>query len=162
MEVIGIPIQVLLDTGASANVVSEELVLHLFKASEEQGIDPFSPECPVQLERWGKRDHVTGVAKGHDLEIIGAAVIPITFVGITGMRKEERLKVKIFRKGCSGWTGLILGGPSLEPAPLGLGMVVTPCGHSFQALGLLCPRREEERISDRLDACYMMGKYEMS
>ena len=51
VEVIGIPTQVLLDTGASANAVSEELVLHLLKVSEEQGIDPLSPECPVQLER---------------------------------------------------------------------------------------------------------------
>ena len=49
VEVIGIPIQVLLDTGASANAVSEELVLHLLRVSEEQGVDPLNPECPVQL-----------------------------------------------------------------------------------------------------------------
>ena len=52
--------------------------------------------------------------------------------------------------------GVIIGGPSLEPIPLGLGLKTTPGGHHFESLGLSVRRHEEPEVSDRLDFFYAM------
>jgi len=44
---------------------------------------------------------VTGVAKGQNLEIIGAAIIPITFASMDQRSKVQRLRFKVFGEGCS-------------------------------------------------------------
>jgi len=157
--VLGLTYTAVLDTGASTNAVPEELVLSLINAAHEQGLSPQSRDWPVALEWWNDGDRLTGLAKGHDLEIIGAAVVPVTFMGGDGRERVKRVRFKILKKGCSSWMGFIIGGPSLEPEPLGLGLSISPAGHFLNGLGLLCPRVEAESVSDRLDACYLMGWY---
>ena len=105
----GAPYISLLDTGASTNAVPEELVLNIINAAFEKGMNPGSKDWPVALECWSGGGKATGVAKGHDLEIIGAALIPITFTGIDGRTKTKRLRFKVFGKGCSSWMGFIIG-----------------------------------------------------
>ena len=52
--------------------------------------------------------------------------------------------------------GFIIGGPTLEPDPLGLGLRSGPSGHYLETLGLLRARGEAREVSDRLDACFLM------
>ena len=158
MAVNGTPYTSLLDTGASTNAVPEELVLNIINAAFEKGMNPGSKDWPVALECWSGGERVTGVAKGHDLEIIGAALIPITFTGVVGRAKTKRLRFKVFGKGCSSWMGFIIGGPTLEPEPLGLGLRSGPNGHYLEALGLLCARGEAREVADRMEACFLMDQ----
>ena len=95
----------LLDTGASTNAVPEELVIALINHAIERGIRPQDKAWPVSLERWEGLETVTGVARGQDLEIVGAAVIPIGFKGMDGVVVVQDIRFKIFAKGCSGWMG---------------------------------------------------------
>ena len=120
------------------------------------GLTPQNENWPVRLERWKGTETVTGVARGQDLTIVGAAVMPILFRGQDGREKTQKMRFKIFGKGCSGWMGVIIGGPSLEPIPLGLGLKTTPGGHHFESLGLSVRRHEEPDVSDRLDFFYAM------
>jgi len=155
VQVLGATYVSLLDTGASTNAVPEELVINLINRAYEQGMTPNSPEWPVALEKWTGGNRVTGVAKGQDLEIIGAAIIPITFTGMDQRSKVQRLRFKVFGKGCSSWMGFIIGGPSLEEPPLGLGLRTTPHAHCLHALGLNVVRGEANEVSERMDAFYL-------
>ena len=65
----GTSIIALLDTGASTNAIPEELVVAL---------------------RWKGSETVTGVARGQDLTIVGAAVMPILFRGQDGREKTQK------------------------------------------------------------------------
>ena len=159
VSVLGLTYTAVLDTGASTNAVPEELVLSLINAAHEQGLSPQSRDWPVALEWWNNGERLTGLARGHDLEIIGAAVVPVTFLGGHGRQKVKRLRFKILKRGCSSWMGFIIGGPCLEPEPLGLGLSISPAGHFLNGLGLLCPRVEAEKVSDRQHACYLIGRY---
>ena len=133
-------------------------MLNIINAAFEKGMNPGSKDWPVALECWSGGERVTGVAKGHDLEIIGAALIPITFTGVDGRAKTKRLRFKVFGKGCSSWMGFIIGGPTLEPEPLGLGLRSGPNGHYLEALGLLCARGEAREVADRMEACFLMDQ----
>ncbi len=121
------------------------------------GKSPQAPDWPVDLERWRGTESVTGVARGQDLEIVGAAILPIIFKGLDGRTATQHMRFKIFGKGCCGWMGLIMGGPSLEDAPLGLGLRTHSGGHHIAALGLTVRRCEEAEVSERLDMVYSLS-----
>ena len=129
----GTSIIALLDTGASTNAIPEELVVALINGAIGDGLTPQNENWPVRLERWKGSETVTGVARGQDLTIVGAAVMPILFRGQDGREKTQKMRFKIFGKGCSGWMGVIIGGLSLEPIPLGLGLKTTPSGHHLSS-----------------------------
>ena len=67
------------------------------------------------------------------------------------MQVTQVMRFKIFAKGMCGWGGLVIGGPSLEASPLGLGLMPCSGGHYLQTLGLTVPRMEGPEDSDRLD-----------
>ena len=144
----------LLDTGASTNAIPEELVVALINQAYDDGKDPTDADWPVRLERWKGAESVTGVARGQDLTIVGAVVLPVLFTGLDNRSKVQKMRFKIFGKGCSGWMGLIIGGPSLEPVPLGLGLRTSSHGHFLQSLGLTVRRVEEREVSQRVD-CFL-------
>ena len=148
----------LLDTGASTNAVPEELIIALINHSIAKGLRPGQDKWPVALERWNGTETVSGVARGQDLEIIGAAVVPIDFRGMDGRMETRLMRFKIFAKGCSGWMGFIIGGPSLEPIPLGLGLRTNPGGHHLAELGLTLRRKEEQEVSDRMDHFFTVSE----
>ena len=91
----------LLDTGASTNAVPEEILVALINHAFAKGLRPQDPDWPVSLERWRGTETVTGVARGQDLEIIGAAVLPVGFTGFDGRTVVQLSRFKIFAKGCS-------------------------------------------------------------
>ena len=155
VSVLGLTCIAVLDTGASANFVPEELVVRLLNTAREQGFAPQRRDWPVALEWWHDGDRVSGLAKGHYLEILGAALVPVTFTGGDGRQKVKRVRFKILKKGCSSWMGFIIGGPSLEPEPLGLGLSISPAGHFLNGLGLLRPRVEADK--DRMSVTRWVG-----
>eukprot|EP00969_Alexandrium_andersonii_P082294 3627152-Alexandrium_andersonii.AAC.1 len=59
----------LLDSGAAANAVTEELIVGCINRAREYGLDPRDPRYPiVQLERHSEREAVTGIARGHAVQ----------------------------------------------------------------------------------------------
>ena len=84
----GTSIIALLDTGASTNAIPEELVVALINGAIGDGLTPQNENWPVRLERWKGSETVTGVARGQDLTIVGAAVMPV-FVPRTGWKRED-------------------------------------------------------------------------
>jgi len=156
----GMAVTTLLDTGATTNAVAEEVVLAIIDHALGRGFVPGDPQWPVRLEKWGKPDLVKGVARGRALEIIGAAVLQVTFRGIDKREVVQGVRFKIFAKGSCGWLGLVIGGPSLEPAPLGLGLRSYGGGHFLQTLGITLLRAEEGEVAERVNAYYALQELE--
>ena len=156
VQVLGHAYPLLLDTGAMVSAVPEEIVVGLINHCRKRGLLPGDPAWPVQLERWSSGDRVVGVVKGQSIEIVGAAVLPVVFLGVDGVRRERKLRFKILRKGSSTWAGLILGGPSLDAAPFGLGFRPALEGHYLDALGVCCRRWEVADPRDQGEACFVM------
>ena len=78
-----------------------------------------------EVDKWKDADGVAGIGAGRSLRIIGAVLLPVRFGGLRDMHVTLVMRFKIFAKGTCGWTGLVIGGPSLEASPLGLGL--KPC-----------------------------------
>ena len=148
----------LLDTGASTNAIPEELVIALINRAYEDGMDPHARDWPFSLERWKGAESVTGVAKGQDLSIVGAIVLPIIFTSLDKRRVLQQMRFKIFGRGCSGWMGLIIGGPSLEPIPLGLGLRTSSHGHHLESLGITLRRCEDREVMQRVDCVFALRR----
>lgn len=146
----------LLDTRATTNAIAEEVVVDLIDRALAEGLVPKDREWPIRLERWGNPETVTGVAKNQALRIVGAVVLPVTFRGIDGRESTHKMRFNIFEKGSCGWMGLVIGGPCLEPPPLGLGLKAHGGGHYFETLGLTLKRLEEAEVWQRMDSYYAL------
>ena len=105
----------------------------------------------VALEHCGCEESATGVSRGSPLRIIGAVVLRARMVGVDGREATQLFRFKIFALGTCSWQGLIVGGPALEQAPVGIGFRPTLAGHVFEALGLVLPRIEHQDVQQRLD-----------
>jgi len=105
-------------------------------------------------ELGGGNEVVTGIVKDRALRIIGSAVIPVVFTGLDQQTATCRMRFRIFAKGESSWKGLIIGGPSLDVAPAGLGFQAHRGGHWFDALSLMVPRCEQEFVARQLSNHY--------
>ena len=75
------------------------------------------------------------------------------------MQVTQVMRFKVFAKGTCGWAGLVIGGPSLEASPLGLGLMPCSGGHYLQTLGLTVPRVEGPEVSDRLEEFFSQEKW---
>ena len=68
----------LLDGGAGVNSVAEEVVVGAINVARALGISVHDRRYPiVQLEKWPVPEFVTGIAKGQDVPILGAAVMRV-------------------------------------------------------------------------------------
>ena len=77
----GVPIRTLLDGCAGVNSIPEEAVLGALNLAKQKGLKASDPLFPVvQLERWKRKDVITGVRKGAVVRIIGAAVLRIQLI----------------------------------------------------------------------------------
>jgi len=145
-------VETLIDSGAATNVVAEEVVLYLMNTARSAGQKPGDKNWPVlAFERWGREDEATGVAAHSPLIISCMVVLNIFFVGTDGKTVRQPLRFKVFKKGCAGWLGLIIGGPTCDRPPAGLGHRATLGAHKFEALGVMCPRLEERQVSERIE-----------
>ena len=124
----------------------------ILNAAAAAGLKPGDPSWPVvALESWGREEEATGVSRAPPLRIIGAVVLRARMVGIDGREATQLFRAKVFALGNCGWDGLIVGGPALEQAPVGVGFRPTLAGHVFEALGLVLPRVEQCDVQTRLD-----------
>lgn len=104
----------------------------------------------LALEEWGGEDTAMGITKGAPVSIICAAVLRVTLVTVEGRKVPQLFRFKVFRFGTCGWKGLIVGGPALEQAPVGLGFRPSLAGHVLDALGVVLPRVEEPEVASRM------------
>ena len=110
----------------------------------------------LALEHWGTRgfgeacENATGVATDSPLSIIGRCALTTVFIGIDGRQASVLARFKIFAAGSCMRKGAILGAPSLEPCPVGLGHKARPGCHSFEGLGLALLRLEQTCVNQRV------------
>ena len=127
-QVVGIPVQTLLDGGAGVNSAAEEVVVGAINVATCKGIKPSDPTYPVvQLETWPEEEAVTGISGGAEVPIIGAVVlrVPMTELG-KAQGPEVLYRCKIFKAGTSDWMGNIIGARALDcPERGGLGFYPT-------------------------------------
>ena len=123
------------------------------------GLKPTDDEWPLRaLQYWGNAklpgvdavEEGTGVAEGAPLHIIARVVLLTIFVGMDGKKAAVPIFYKVFRKGHCKWKGAILGGPVLEPAPVGLGFKPLSSCHLLEGLGLTLPRLEQDIVNSRM------------
>ena len=105
----------------------------------------------VALQHWGANEDATGVAANSPLTIIGRCVLKTIFIGMDGRKATEFCAFKLFKAGCCGWKGAILGGPALESEPLGLGFQTKPHAHVLRRHGLALPHLEQSSVDRRMD-----------
>ena len=75
----GVACETLIDGGVCVNSVAEEVVVGALNVARAMGIGTRDPRFPIiQLEKWPVPEFVTGISKGHDVPIIGAAVRRVT------------------------------------------------------------------------------------
>eukprot|EP00969_Alexandrium_andersonii_P304216 13447695-Alexandrium_andersonii.AAC.1 len=73
---LGRQVVTLLDTGAAANAVSEELLVGCINRAQENGLSASDPRYPiVQLEQHGETEAIVGIARGRAVQVIGAVVL---------------------------------------------------------------------------------------
>ena len=101
----------------------------------------------------------TGISRGHDVPIIGAAVVRTELLQL-GKEKGPQILVrgKIFKKGTSDWLGLILGARALDCVDRGgLGFRPVAGAHYLERLGLAMPRTEQIGFGEQYrDLAYRM------
>ncbi len=73
-------------------------MLGAINVARASGIGPKDPRHPIlQLEKWPVPECVTGISKGHDVPILGAAVIRVQFPELgTQTGPEIVVRAKIF------------------------------------------------------------------
>ena len=85
VELMGVPIRTLLDGCAGVNSIPEEAVLGALNLAKQSGLKASDPSFPVvQLERWTRKEVITGVRKDAVIRVIGAAVLRIQLVTTSG------------------------------------------------------------------------------
>ena len=119
----------LLDTGSTTNAVGEEVIVIVVNGARSSGLTPEDEAWPVKFERWDDIGGAGGITVGRPLRIIGAVLLPVMFWGRRDRMVTQIMRFKIFAKGTCGWPGLVIGGPSLEQQPLGLGLMACSGGH---------------------------------
>ena len=101
----------------------------------------------------------TGISRGHDVPIIGAAVVRTELLELGKDTAPEILvRGKIFKKGTSDWLGCILGARALDCVERGgLGFRPTAGAHHFERLGIAMGRSEAIGFGDQYrDIAYRM------
>ena len=67
----GVPIRTLLDGCAGVNSIPEEAVLGALNLAKQKGLKASDPSFPVvQLERWKRKEVITGVRKDALMRVI--------------------------------------------------------------------------------------------
>ena len=79
-HVLGQAMRTLLDTSASVNAVTEELLVGIINRAKKLGLKSTDPDYPiVQLERWQTKESVAGVARDSPVRLVGAVVLKVRF-----------------------------------------------------------------------------------
>ena len=114
--VLGQAVRTLLDTGASVNAVTEELLVGIINRAKKMGLKSTDPDYPiVQLERWQRKESVAGVARDSPVRLVGAVVLRVRFASEPSKKDLEVLmRFKIFSMGSCDWHGFILSGRTLD------------------------------------------------
>ena len=83
--IMGVPIRTLLDGCAGVNSITEEAVIGALNLAKSKGLKASDPSFPVvQLERWKRKEVITGVRKGASDRIVGAAVLRVGLLRVDG------------------------------------------------------------------------------
>ncbi|CAJ1448521.1 unnamed protein product [Effrenium voratum] len=150
VKILGKQVECMLDGGAGANHITEELVVSMVEHARKKGVKPDSKDYPIlRFEKWVFPEFVHGIASGKPVPLKGSVVLrarlqegPTPEASKDG--PELYIRCKIAAKGCSDWHGIILGGRALDcEARGGLGFRPGPGFHFLDTVGVKMPRCED-------------------
>ena len=109
------------------------------------------------MEKWARKEKVSGVAKDTPVYLVGAVVLKVRLGNAKQKAAPEvPIRFKIFSAGTCDWHGFILGGRTLDATGRGgLGLRVTPDAYVLDGPGVILSR-EEEGGYERPDEAYGM------
>ena len=144
----------MLDTGAAFGIVADEVVTAAVNRSLDNGLTASSDDWPLLgLQRWPEArepwrvgNAATTLSVGGELPIIGAVILNLVLVALDGRRVRVKPKLRIVAAGHLRYYGLVIGGPTLEAAPLGWGFKPAIGAHVFAGLGISCARLEDSLV----------------
>lgn len=112
-KVSGKKFEILIDTGAAANVVSEETVVRLINMAISRGITPDQEGWLIYaLEEWGSEEEATGVSRNAPLRNTGCVVLKLVLEELDNRTVTQLFRFKIFASSLLG--GLLGTGSPLE------------------------------------------------
>ena len=90
VSIVEVKCETLLDGGAGVNSWAEEIVVGAINVAMAKGIPPNDPRFPVvQLEKWPVPECCTGISRGHDVPLIGAAVMRVKLLELGKIRGRK-------------------------------------------------------------------------
>ena len=150
VKILGKQVECMLDGGAGANHITEELVVSMVEHARKKGVQPGSKDYPIlRFEKWVFPEFVHGIASGKPVPLKGSVVLRARLQeGPTPQASKDGpelfIRCKIAAKGCSDWHGIILGGRALDcEARGGLGFRPGPGFHFLDTVGVKMPRCED-------------------
>ena len=150
VKILGKQVECMLDGGAGANHITEELVVSMVEHARKKGVQPDSKDYPIlRFEKWVFPEFVHGIASGKPVPLKGSVVLRARLQeGPTPEASKDGpelfIRCKIAAKGCSDWHGIILGGRALDcEARGGLGFRPGPGFHFLDTVGVKMPRCED-------------------
>ena len=154
-ELVSQAIESLLDTGAAFGIVADEVVTAAVNRALDNGLTAVSDDWPLLgLQRWPEAREpwrvgnaaATTLSVGGELPIIGAVILNLVLVALDGRRVRVKPKLRIVAASHLRYYGLVIGGPTLEAAPLGWGFKPAIGAHVFAGLGISCIRLEDALV----------------
>ena len=145
-RVVGVPVEIMFDKGATRNSTTEELLVGMVNHCLAKGMDGAHPDWPILAfeRRPGPPKTMEGINSQHPVPLVGNAVIRLELPE-KGKESGPRvlIRLKVFRRGCCKWHGIFMGAPALECSPYGLGYRTVPDAHVLDALGIRMRRSED-------------------
>ena len=148
----GIAVHTLIDSGATANVISEEvaeLLLGFIQSRVREGVlsENASNFPLISVEKYLNAGSMAGItAAGGSISSEHSLVLKAEFVA-EGKEPGDNnpihvISFKVLPKGTSTVQGCLLGTPVLDACPFGLGWRMTPTTHFFEKYNVHLPRLE--------------------
>ena len=76
VKILGKQVECMLDGGAGANHIAEELVVSMVEHARKKGVQPDSKDYPIlRLEKWVFPEFVHGIASGKPVPLKGSVVL---------------------------------------------------------------------------------------
>ncbi len=138
--VVDIGIPTLIDSGATNSTAPEELICQLMTIAFQKQRRPGDADSPIRNLRWIRNESIGGIRKDASVRIVAQCELLAEFTLVASESGPcHWIEVLILGAGQSDYPGIILGLPSLDVPPFGLGWRLTEKCHVFDALSVMLP-----------------------
>ena len=139
----------LVDSGATNSTSPEELICYVITDAFTKGHRPGDAAWPVRNLRWIRNESIGGIKKSAAVQIVAQCELELEFTPLASKSGPRQwVSVIVFGSGQSDYPGIILGLPTLDVSPYGLGWRPTERCHVFDSLSVMLPREEIRHRSE--------------